>query len=113
MYCIIYLDNFYTTVPLLGRLHHDLHMGACGTACPASAEVPPELKILKQDVGKYEYHSSKVLAVKNSLFGQLVGAHLWFDNAPVTILSTVHDFESQPERLRKWPGKKSTNVKKA
>jgi len=31
----------------------------------------------------------KVLAVKDSLFGQLIGAHLWFDNAPVTILSTV------------------------
>jgi len=55
----------------------------------------------------------KVLAVKDSLFGQLVGAHLWFDNAPVTILSTVHDFESQQERLRKRPGKKSTNAKKA
>jgi len=35
------------------------------------------------------------------------------DNAPVTILSTVHDFESQQERLRKQQGKKSTNAKKA
>jgi len=37
MYWIFYLDNFYTTVPLLGRLRHDLHMGACGTARSSSA----------------------------------------------------------------------------
>jgi len=113
MYWVLYQDNFYTTVSLLGRLRHDLHMGACGTAHPSSAEFPPELQIPKKDVGKYEYHALKVLAVKDSLFGQLVGAHLWFDNAPVTILSAVHDFESQQERLRKRPGKKSTNAKKA
>ena len=51
--------------------------------------------------------------MKDSFCGQLVGAHLLFDIAPVTILSTVHDFESQQERLRKRPGKKSTNAKKA
>jgi len=113
MYFIVYLDNYYTTVPLLGRLRHDLHMGACGTARPSSAGFPPQLKIPKQDIGKYEYHALKVLTVKDSLFGQLVGAHLWFDNVPVTILSTVHDFESQQERLTKRPGKKSTNAKKA
>ena len=88
-------------------------MGVCGTAHPSSAEFLPELKIPKQDVGKYEYHALKVLAVKDSLFGQLVGAHLWFDNVPVTILSTVHDFESQQEWLRKQPRRKSTNAKKA
>jgi len=113
MYFILYLDNFYTTVPLLGRLCHDLHMGACGTAHPSSAGFPPELKIPKQDIGKYEYHALNVLTVKDSLFGLLVGAHLWFDNVPVTILSTEHDFESQQERLRRRPGKKSTNAKKA
>jgi len=113
MYWIFYLDNFYSIVPLLGRLRHDVHMGACGTAHPSSAEFPPEVKIPKQDVGTYEYHALKVLAVKDILFGQLVGAHLWFGNAPVTILSTVQDFESQQERLRKWPGKRTTNAKKA
>jgi hypothetical protein len=113
MYVIVYLDNFYSTVSLLGRLRHDLHMGACGTARTSSAGCPPELNILKQDIGKCEYHALKVLTVKESPFGQLVGAHLWFDNAPVTIPSTVHDFESQQERLRKHPGKKSTNARKA
>jgi hypothetical protein len=113
LYFTVSLDNVYTTVPLLARLRHDWHMGASGTALPSSAGLTPELKILKQDIGKYEYHALKVLTVQDSLFGQLVGAHLWFDNAPVTILSTVHDFESQQERLRKHPGKKSTNAKKA
>jgi len=114
MYFIVHLDNFYTTVPLLGRLHYDLQMGACQTACHSLAGFPPELNVLNQDIGKYEYHALKVLTVKHSLFCQLpVGAHLWFDNAPVTILSTVYDFESQQERLRKPPGKKSTNAKKA
>jgi hypothetical protein len=50
MYFIVYLDNFYITVSLLGRLCHDLHMGACGTARPSSAGYLPELKIAKQDV---------------------------------------------------------------
>ena len=36
-----------------------------------------------------------------------------FDNAPVTILSTVHEVGSEKERRRKRPGKKSTNAKKA
>jgi hypothetical protein len=112
-YWIVYLDNIYTTVPWLGRLRHNWRIGACGTSSPSSAEFPPELKIPKQDVGKYKYHALKVLAVKDSLFGQLVGAHLWFDSAPVTILSTVHDIESQQERLRKRTGKNSTNAKKA
>jgi hypothetical protein len=112
MYFIVYLDNFFTTVPLLGRLRHDLHMGACGTARPSSAGFPLKLKIPKHDIGKYEYHALKALTIKDSLFGQLVGAHLWFDNVLVTILSTVHDFESQQERRRKVAGKKSTNTKK-
>jgi len=76
-------------------------MGACGTAYHSSCEFPPELKIPKQDVGQYEYHALKVFAVKDSLFGQLFGAHLWLDNAPVTIVSTVYDIDGQQERLMK------------
>jgi hypothetical protein len=76
MYLIAYLDNIYTTVPPLGRLRHDLNMGACGTARSSSAEYPPQLTIPKQDIGNYEYHALKVLTVKDSYFGLLVGAHL-------------------------------------
>jgi len=49
---------------------------------------------------KYEYYTLKVLAIKDSLFGQLVGAHLWCNNVAVTILSTGYNFEFQQERLR-------------
>ena len=31
-YWIVYLDYVYTSLPLLGRLRHDLSIGACGTA---------------------------------------------------------------------------------
>jgi len=44
-----------------------------------SAEVALQLNIQKHDVGKYEYHAFKIHAVKNSLFGLLVGAYWWFD----------------------------------
>lgn len=113
MYWIVYLDDIYTTIPVLWRLYHDLHMGACGTAYHSSCEFPPELKIPKQDVGQYEYHALKVFAVKDSLFGQLFGAHLWLDNAPVTIVSTVYDIDGQQERLMKRWGMTSTNRKNA
>lgn len=35
---------------------------------------------------------------------------MWFNNVPVTSLSTVHSFEFQQERLRKLLGKKGTNA---
>jgi hypothetical protein len=47
---IVYLDNFYTTVPLLGRLRHVLKIAACGTARPSSAAFPKDLKMDKKDV---------------------------------------------------------------
>ena len=80
---------------------------------PSSALFPFELKVPKSDIGKHEYHALKIAVVKDSVFQEEVGAHLWFDNAPVTILSTVHEVGSEKERRRKRPGKKSTNAKKA
>jgi hypothetical protein len=44
-------------------------MGVSGTASSCSVAFPPELKIRKQDIGKSEYHTLKVLAIKDSLFG--------------------------------------------
>jgi len=43
MYWVAYLDNFYTTISLLGRLHHDYRIGGCGTARPSSAGFPADL----------------------------------------------------------------------
>ena len=43
-YWIVYLGNFYTSLPLLGRLRHDISIGTSGTA-RSSAGFPPQLKI--------------------------------------------------------------------
>jgi len=72
---------------------------------------PPEFTFLKQDIGKFKYHTLKVLAVKDSIFLQLIGMQLWLDNTSVTILSTVYDFESQQEKSRQW-SEKNTNARK-
>ena len=70
------LDKFYTSVPPLGRLCHDLKIGGCGTARPSSALFPSELKVPKSDIGKHDYHALKVAVVKDSVFQEEVGAHL-------------------------------------
>ena len=71
-YWIVYLANFNTSLPLLGRLRH---MGGRGTARPNSAGFPPELKIPKQEVKKHEYHSLKTMVLKDNLFFEEVGAY--------------------------------------
>ena len=48
-YWVVYLDNLYTSLPLLGRIRHDFKIGACGTARPNSVGFPVELRIPKQD----------------------------------------------------------------
>ena len=97
----MYLDNFYTSLPLLGRIRHYFKIGAYGTAHPNSVGLPVELKIPKQDVNKHKYHSLKTMMLKGSHFNQEVGAQTWIDNAPVTIMSTIHQLGSVVEILRK------------
>ena len=92
--------------------HYDLKIGGCGTARPSLALFSSELKVQKSDIGKHKYHALKIAVVKDSVFQEEVGAHLWFDNAPVTTLSTIHKVGCEKERRRKRPGKKSTNAKK-
>ena len=60
-YWVVYLDNFYTSLPVLRRIRHDFKIGACGTARPNSVGFPVELKIPKQDVNKHKYHSLKMM----------------------------------------------------
>jgi hypothetical protein len=97
----VYLDNLYTNLPLLGRLRHDVKIGGCGTARPSSAGFPPELKVSKQDITKHEYHTTQTMSLCNSVVHKWVGALMWFDNAPVTIMSTVYELASTVERMRK------------
>ena len=85
-------------------------IGACGTVKPNSKDFPKELAISKKAVGQLPYHFRSGMIVRD------VGILLWFDNAPVTIITTIHsliDEKSEISRKRKRPGKKSTNAKRA
>ena len=73
-YWVVCLDNFYTSLPLLGRIRHDFKIGACGTARPNFVGFPVELKIPKQDVNKHKYHSLKMMMLEDPHFNQEVGA---------------------------------------
>jgi hypothetical protein len=78
--------------------------------------LPPELKIPKHDVSKHEYHHfSKTTAVQDPYCSQSVGVKSWIDNvnAPVTMMTTVHDLDDTIKKLRRRPGQKSTNTKKS
>ena len=67
-YWIVYLDNLYTSVPLLGNLRHDLKIGGCGTARPSSALFPSEREVPTLDLGKHDYYALKVTVVKDGVF---------------------------------------------
>ena len=40
---------------------------------------------------KHEYHALKMVVPKDNLFSEEVEAHTWTDNAPVMVLSAVHE----------------------
>ena len=42
-----------------------------------------------------------------------MGANAWIDNAPATVLSTVHELGSEVAKTRNRPGINSTNAKRA
>jgi hypothetical protein len=88
-------------------------MGGCGTSRPSTAGFPKELKIPKSEVGKHEYHSTKITVLFDSIFRMAVGFLLWIDNAPVPMMTTVHDLNKTVQRFRKKPGKKSSKAKAA
>ena len=110
-YWVVYLDNFYTSLPLLRKLRQSLKIGGCGTVRPSSARFPVDLKTSKKEIFKFDYHFVQLRVLK--AFGVEVGVLLWFDNAPVTIMTTVHDLGAEVEKLRRRPGRKGTNAQRA
>lgn len=106
----VFLDNYYTSLPLLATLRDRLDIGACGTAKPGSRDFPTILAIPKKDVGKVSDHFKAGLVIRN------VGILLWFDNAPVTMMTTIHYLKGEKAEIlrnRNRPGRKSTNHKRA
>ena len=104
----IYMDNFFTNVPLLRALLHE-DIGAIGTVRPTSAEFPSSLNINKDEARKS--------LSWNHLCGDVVDENilvlLWQDNNSVLLMSTIHDPSSYTIVRRRKPRATSTNAVKA
>jgi hypothetical protein len=104
-YLTIYMDNYFTSVPLFSELRA-CKFGAVGTTRPHK-DFPPELKALKERFAKkLEWNTLLARVVDNTL------CLAWQDNNIVLALSnihTVHKAEDWCEKLRKRPAKSSTN----
>ena len=104
----IYMDNFFTSIPLLRALLHQ-DIGAIGTARQTSAEFPASLNINKDEVRKS--------LPWNHLCGDIVDNNilvlLWQDNNAVILMSTIHDPTSYTVVRRRKPRATSTNATKA
>lgn len=105
-YITIYMDNFFTSVPLF-QLLRERGFGACGTTRPHS-QFPSVLREIKDKWGKK--------LPWNSLYSWVVNGTLciaWQDNNIVLFLTTIHSpsgLYSMVERIRKAPSKTSTNA---
>ena len=85
-------------------------IGVCRTARPNSKDFPKELAISKKAVGQLPYHFRSGMIVRD------VGVRLWFDNMPITIMTTIHSLigeKSEISRKQKRLGRMSTNAKRA
>ena len=96
---MIFTDNYYTTVELLQQLRA-IGIGGCGTRRKTSAGYPESLKVPERVQGKVEYHYSTGVITGG------VAVLLWFDNAPVSLMTTIHRLKgrrSQVTKTRKRP----------
>jgi hypothetical protein len=90
------------------RRGHDFKTGAdVEPPDPAQQACPTQLKIPKSEVGKHEYHSMQTIVLYDSIFELAV----WISVLDLPL--TGHNLDSTVQRLRKKPGKKSTNAKAA
>jgi len=100
----VYMDNFFTTQPLLAELHR-MGIGACGTCMQQFRGFPKELKDGTNAKLPYHFRSGAV--------NDGVATLLWMDSSPVTMMPTIHPLSGEDSlvlRMRKHPGNKSTNA---
>lgn len=100
----LYLDNFFTSVPLFKMLR-DIQVGACGTTRP-HGEFPQLLKKLKDLSSYIPFHHVSAIPVDNVL------CFAWQDNNIVLGLTTIHTVDKTDDyidRERRRPQKTSTN----
>lgn len=101
----LYMDNYYTNLPIVSLLRRK-GIGACGTVRTTSKNYPSELIIPKNALSQLAYHY-RAGVVKSG-----VATMLWIDNAPVSMMTSIHHLKGRKsevikERLK--PGLKSTN----
>lgn len=103
----IYMDNYFTTIPLFQHLR-DHGIGAAGTTRAKRHDFPPAFAIGKEITSR--------LLEWNHLSGIVVNgvcAALWQDNNTVLFLTTIHDLRQLSYSKRKKPKKTSTNASAA
>lgn len=101
----IYMDNYFSNVPLFTYLR-GLKIGACGTVRINSTDYPKLLKVSKAE--KMQWNKLSGMVVNNQVL-----AVVWMDNAPVTMLTTIHTITNQDDfvkRTRRRPRETSTNA---
>lgn len=113
----IYMDNYFSTIPLFNHLRQ-LGIGACGTTRPNASKklFPKALYMLKDSKKPQPWNTlyAASVAVDSDIDSVLCIA--WQDNNIVTALSTVHTVHKPADwitRLRKRPAKTSTSAKVA
>ena len=110
----IYMDNYFSNVPLFLKLRK-FGIDACSTAKQNCSEFPKELKVEKTLTGnlKLDYYFLTGIKVGMMVSNAEVLAVLWMDNAPVTMLTTVHNIhgsKSHVDTERKRPRNTSSNA---
>ncbi len=84
------MDNFFSSISLFKYLREN-KIGACETVCTNSANFPQILKVKK----KLDWDILSGVVVNDVL------AILWMDNGPVTILSTIHEINSNENCIKR------------
>jgi len=87
-YITIYMDNYFTSVPLFEELR-SLNFGAVGTTRP-HAEFPDQLSVLKVHKlgGKIDWNTLLASVVQNTL------CLAWQNNNIVLAISTIHTIDT-------------------
>ena len=90
----IFTDNYYNRVALLQYLRA-IGIGRCATTRKTGARYPECLKVPEKVKGKVEYHYST-----GGISGR-VAVLLWFDNAPVSLMTTIHSLKGRRSQVTK------------
>jgi hypothetical protein len=104
-YLTIYLDNYFTSVPLFSELRA-CKFGAVGTTRPHK-EFPPELLAIKNRyVKKLDWNTLLAAVVQDVLY------LAWQDNSIILCLSNIYTVDKAEDfriKERRRPAKTSTN----